>query len=244
MPLREYGVLIGDYAGFEVDNPSDPGRYYHGHIFVNAPSASTGTTVRFDCAVDVNQIDKSIQYIIWKNMDRRVISPVINFPKGYHRLNSNSTSGAIDYVRSKYLALPLGCATIFWFLFWLITKTKHLVWSENVGGSALKDFQELLKGPIQRVFVFGAPFNSGNGMHDIHFNQGNSEPDPNDPRFHTGDPVADNDRFNQEMGWFRNNGIWQDGIVILQENADIIHGFLVKFVVQSMKTNDLGNPIQ
>jgi len=95
---------------------------------------------------------------------------------------------------------------------------------------------------IKKAYILGAPFNNGDGMHDIHFNQGNSRPDRNDPRFNTGDPVADQQKYNQEMGWFLNNGIWQDGIVLFEKNNGKIEGFLVKFEVQSMNTDNNGNP--
>jgi len=37
MPLDKYGVLLGAKAGYHRDRPDNFGRFYHGHIDVQAP---------------------------------------------------------------------------------------------------------------------------------------------------------------------------------------------------------------
>ena len=72
-----------------------------------------------------------------------------------------------------------------------------------------------------KVFVFGQFFNTGNGVHDIHQNQG--------------DPLASN--------FSLSNGIWQDGATIVQKADGTFVGFFNKFETQSFKTDSQGHPI-
>ena len=37
MPLDKYAVLLGAKAGYHRDRPDNFGRFYHGHIDVQAP---------------------------------------------------------------------------------------------------------------------------------------------------------------------------------------------------------------
>ena len=100
------------------------------------------------------------------------------------------------------------------------------VWRQNVGMSALTDLEAFLSadGSIQRIYVFGARFlnpnqNPPQGMHDVHMNQG--------------DPP----------GQFQHlDGIWQDGGVLVERPAGNLAGFFVKFVTQTLNTNDQGLP--
>ena len=71
-----------------------------------------------------------------------------------------------------------------------------------------------------RIFVFGAPYTTGLGVHDIHMNQG----DPPGPFQHL-------------------DGIWQDGGVLIERPDGEIMAFLVKFATQSLHTNSQGLPI-
>jgi uncharacterized protein YukJ len=56
-------------------------------------------------------------------------------------------------------------------------------------------------------------------MHDVHMNQG--------------DPPGN---FQQL------DGVWQDGGVIVRRPSGLLTGFFVKFVTQTLKTNDQGLP--
>jgi uncharacterized protein YukJ len=69
------------------------------------------------------------------------------------------------------------------------------------------------------VYVFGAPYTNGLGVHDIHMNQG----DP--PGIHQHD-----------------DGIWQDGGTIIEYPDGRLAAFLTKFATQSLTTDDQGLP--
>jgi len=72
-----------------------------------------------------------------------------------------------------------------------------------------------------RFYVFGEPFSSGLGVHNIHQNQG--------------DPVGG--------GHDAENGPWQDGATIVETSQGDFIGFLNKFKTQSFKTDELGHPL-
>ena len=73
-----------------------------------------------------------------------------------------------------------------------------------------------------RFYVFGEPFTTGKGVHNIHQNQG--------------DPVGG--------GFDAENAIWQDGATIVETASGRFIGFLNKSSRrQSFKTDDLGHPI-
>jgi len=94
-------------------------------------------------------------------------------------------------------------------------------WSDCPGNDGLDVLERLLR-DCQRLFVFGEPYRrrSRLGMHDIHCNQG----DPPGPHRH-------------------NNGIWQDGGIVIRRNEGDLVAFLIKFATQSLVTDENGLPI-
>src|SRR5262245_51669892 len=227
MPLAGSGVVAGAFDPFDRDDPVNYGNYFHGQIFLQAPPPAGGSNVTYRCAVDVKMPDGIVAYakLTIKAED---ISPVLALGNGYHDLARNSTSGAVDYVRSPFIAGPLGCAAVFFAIFDWFTGSSHKVWRENVGGSVLTDLESILVN-IRRIYVFGEHFyNQGDnehGMHDVHMNQG-------DPMPASGDP-----NYAQKLGWYNNSGTWQDGAVFVEHNDDTIEAFLIKFLTQSLNTD-------
>jgi hypothetical protein len=155
MPVRDYGVVIGQFDHFDRDDANHFGSFFHGR---------------------------------------------------FHSLAPTPSSGALDYVRNPLLGWP--------------------VWKQNVGMSALTDLEAFhaADGGIRRIYVFGAHFqnaaqNPPQGMHDVHMNQG----DPPGPFQHL-------------------DGVWQDGGVVVERPGGTLAGFFVKFVTQTLDTNDHGLP--
>jgi uncharacterized protein YukJ len=72
-----------------------------------------------------------------------------------------------------------------------------------------------------KVFAFGAPYTTGNGVHDVHCNQG--------------DPAAG--------GHQGDGGIWQDGCVFALKSEETLSAYLGKLTTQRLNTNDNGLPI-
>lgn len=142
---------------------------------------------------------------------------------GWHPLASDASSGALDYVRAPILHPPFlirfvrhdSCLSrLLEFLRWTPP------WNQGTGFDALTDLEALLA-DAARCYLFGKPFTSGLGVHNIHQNQG-------DP---PGSPFA------------TENGIWQDGATILESSAGTFTAFLNKFKTQAYRTDAAGHPV-
>ena len=232
MPLARYGVLAGSFNRFERDPPVDYGNFFHGLLYVNAPLPDQQAPVEWRCAVDVKAPDGVVEYIRLK-IKREDVAGILALRDGYHALERNATSGALDYVRSPYIVGPIGCASLFYALLKIFGGTEHKVFTQNVGGSVLDALNGMLV-DIRRVYVFGEPFaplEPGNiGMHDVHMNQGDPPPTPGAPNY------------NQQLNWYNNSGTWQDGGVLIEHGDNTVEGFFIKFLTQTMNTGDDGHP--
>lgn len=87
-------------------------------------------------------------------MDNTDLKNLISFPNGWHDLESNSASGALDYIRTNK--------------FQLSTKSQ---WKQGTSKDALGDLEPLLIN-TKKLYIFGEPFRRGLGVHNIHQNQG------------------------------------------------------------------------
>jgi hypothetical protein len=224
MPVADYGVVIGEYDHFDRDDANHYGSYYHGHVFVRVGGAESPTL--YNCAVDVKYPDGAVQYFIPSKLDETKFDGLDTRADGFYSLAPTSTSGAIDYVRDPFVSEPLGCLAIFVTLWNALTGQHNQVWKENVGYSALNDLVAFLAadGGISRIWVFGARYQNAaqdppQGMHDCHMNQG--------------DPPGQYQVL---------DGIWQDGGIVVRRPSGILTGFFVKFVTQTLNTDDHGLP--
>jgi hypothetical protein len=218
MPLRHgYGFVAGTKADYFRDDPDDFGRFYHGNLIVGTPQGN------YRCAIDVDPKNMP-DGIEWRVVTLAVadMAPFSALADGWHPLVSNAQSGALDYIRSRMLRPPFGVVRAQYE--GLMYRALNYVgwnppWNQGTGIQALTDLERVLS-DTKRCYVFGEPFTSGRGVHNIHQNQG--------------DPV--NSPFAAE------NGIWQDGATIIESSAGAFTAFLNKFKTQSFKTDDSGRP--
>jgi hypothetical protein len=207
--LPAYGVVVGQFVNYTTNQ----GQWLHVDLNINAAD------VQYQAAVDVNEPNGQFQYQVLDNLNTGLFAPLSALPDGWHHLDANSTSGAMDYARSPILQRPLGCLTLFLGFFSAIFKATIPVWSNVTGNEAGNALIAMVTGST-RVFAFGAPYTSGNGVHDVHCNQG----DPPGP--------------------FRPlDGIWQDGCVFAIKSDGTLSAYLGKFTTQSLNTNNNGIPI-
>lgn len=217
MALPAYGVLVGTLNHFAREDPNNFGSWYHGKIYVDAPNG------QYECAVDVSTpTGVKVQYREIHNLDRTLFAPILGLSNGWHLLASTPTSGAIDYIRSPLFHVRIGCIPIIFSpLINLLIKILEAIasaWIDSTGDNALNVLETQLTGST-RVFVFGAPYNTGLGVHDVHMNQG--------------DPA----------GQFQHlDAIWQDGGTIIERPDGELVAVITKFSTQSLNTNDQGLP--
>jgi len=129
----------------------------------------------------------------------------------------------LDYVRSPLLHGFTGCLTVIASpiidFFNKLLRALFEAWTDSTGDNAL-DVMDSLLTVGGKVYVFGAPYTTGRGVHDIHMNQG--------------DPP----------GQFQHlDAIWQDGGTIVQRPNGELVAFLTKFSTQSLSTDDSGLPV-
>jgi hypothetical protein len=225
MPLPNgYGVVIGTLDHFQRDPINNYGQYYHENVFVNTPSGP------YHCAIDVDtkMTNDGIQWRVVP-LDEADMKGVAALAAGWHLLVSNSTSGAIDNIRTAAFHKP-GCSILFsTFLYnpffeWLRRLFNAYInppWKAGTSIAALNELEPLLTAST-KLFIFGEPFTHGGlGVHNIHQNQG--------------DPAGSQ--------WWAENGIWQDGCTILQQNNNRYLAFLTKFSTQASNTDTNGHPV-
>ncbi len=218
MPLNDgYGFVSGTIQSYYRDPPDNFGKYYHGNIVVDTPAGD------YRCAIDVDS-KKSDVGVEWRmvRLDPAEIATLTALPSGFHALASTPASGAIDYIRSPIFKARLGCLRVILALLGLKYDIAS-VWNKGSDLQALADLEPLVnttQAGGMKVLIFGEPFSSGLGVHNIHQNQG-------DP---AGSP------------WWGENGIWQDGCTLLQQSATEYAAFLNKFTSQSYETDMGGHP--
>src|SRR5579884_3849664 len=124
--LPDYGVLVGQY----VSNTTAQGKWLHVDLNVNTRNG------QYQAAVDVNEPNGLFQYQIFNNLDMNLFGPAASLPDGWHHLDSNPGSGAMDYARSPIFKQPLGCLALFWAVFNAIFRTNIQSWTNVTGNEA------------------------------------------------------------------------------------------------------------
>lgn len=209
MPLKNYGVLKGK----AIDSREGMGTSPHFQILI------VDDDLRHRIAINVkSKVEPSeLLYYVDENFDHPMVTELESLPPGFHELPSEPGGMALDYIRGNCfditLAKPLphdipGPDND---LNELIHKyVARAIAMEN---SAMYAFGEKWGPETKRDKYFG--FKPGNGIHDIHANQGNSD------------------------AWRRDDGVYQDGglIIHLPDEARWVAIFLA-FQSQCFHTDD------
>ncbi len=218
MPLDRYGVLVGALHRSYRDQPDTQGRWYHVNLEVDAPGG------RYRCAVDVDSKQSSVG-VAWKTLvvSRSDLRLPPATPPGYHDLASDASSGAVDVIRDPLFNGARGCFFVQAPDGWLARLADLLApqrpWTSGSNLDAAAALESILV--VGRgTLVFGEPFTSGLGMHNVHQNQG--------------DPAGSQ--------WWAENGIWQDGATMVERPDGRLDVFLSKFSSQSDRTDADGHP--
>jgi hypothetical protein len=226
MPVADYGVVVGtfnrltkaDYVG---------GHWFHGYLYVDIPGGENVGALDVYATTAVG-----VEYRILFDLDPVLFAPLAALPNGRHNLASGPvdgpTSGALDYVRSRMLKPRLGCLPrianpIVQILALLgLGLIEAHGWIPSDGDNALDALEPQLQ-EARRVFMFGSLFETGPngpGVHDTHMNQGDPVP-----------PAGQADHQSDD-------GVWQDGAVIIERTDGRIVAWLVKFSTQTLNTNN------
>jgi uncharacterized protein YukJ len=213
-----YGIVIGTISAHYIEPPDEEGRWPHYIIKVYTPQGI------YECVINLkSRTEIKIAYRDFRSLNKTYFQNILTLSEGFHSLNSNSSSGALDYVRHPGLKDPF-CFCINWHLlkrFSFRKRCKCTEWWPENGEDVIKLMQYYLLN-VKRIYIFGEPYTSGLGVHNVHMNQG--------------DPIG--------SSFAAENGIWQDGGTIIEyKNSTRLSAFLTRFETQSLNTDNSGRPI-
>ncbi|WP_153797268.1 DUF2278 family protein [Foetidibacter luteolus] len=217
MPLPNYGVLVGTVMD-KMDSPTamqkNPGSKPHYQVLIDA----NGTKFRIAVNVKSNQQPSDLQFYMSSNYAHPILQHVKQLEPGFSRLPKQPNTAALDYIRGNLFDIND------------MRIVPTLLGGPNNDLNDIFDahIQHALDTPGSLVYAFGdrwGPENNardkyfdflpGNGIHDIHMNQGNSGS-------HAGD-----------------NGIYQDGgLFIHYPDEDRWVAMFLKFQSQVVHTVD------
>jgi uncharacterized protein YukJ len=213
MPLKSYGVLAGRAVDSRREGSTDS-PHYQIHLVDQA-----GTSYRVAVNVESQQAPSELLYLADEDFRHPAAQALPQAAGGWTALPSRPGGAALDYIRGN-LFDPAGMRTL----------PPDLPGVDNDLADKLDHYvQRAIADPTAIVYAFGERwgpesgtpdkvfgFRPGNGVHDIHMNQGNS-------RQFRGD-----------------DGVWQDGGVILHFPAESrwIAIFLA-FQSQAWHTDDI-----
>ncbi len=199
MPLETpYVVIVGALLDSNLVNP-DSGQWPHYHVRLIANNQVMDSAINLKSLTEVKIEYRRRQF----PLDDARFANIVALGDGVHPLAQTSASGALDYVRHNGLTGTTG-------------------WTLQSGDNLIAELNALLGGVV-RIYIFGAAYSTGVGVHDVHMNQG----DPDESPF-------------QHL-----DGIWQDGGILfqyggLQHRLEMLQ---IKFETQSLYTDDQGHPI-
>lgn len=223
MPLDNgYGVLVGTLTAHERDRPDNQGRWYHVMLTIDVAGA------RYKAAVDVDS-HQSATGVQWKVVPATAsdLGAPAALATGWHPLASTPTSGALDHIRHpiartwRFIRPALTQRRILgWTRVWRWVSVIYRPWRTGSNLDASQALEQILT-IGGTILVWGEPFDTGLGVHNVHQNQG--------------DPVTSQ--------WVPSNGIWQDGAVAVRRDDGSFVAFLPRFSSQADSTDDQGHPL-
>jgi uncharacterized protein YukJ len=215
MPLKNYGVLKGRPVQRRLAITSNA------HYQVRLVSEDTDYRIAINVKSKLEPSE--LEYLVDENFSHPILAGLADLPLGFKELERKPGGLALDFIRGN-----------------LFDRTKMIPLPFEVPG-ADNDLNEKIDKYVQRamsdesahIYAFGERwgpetikdkifgFLPGNGIHDIHMNQGNAG------------------RFAKD------NGVWQDGAMLLHfplENRWI--GIFLKFQSQTWHSEEeVGTPI-
>jgi len=202
-----------------VGKPQGSETQYHLHIKVEVDGDD------WDVAINVgtNDSDDLMTYKLVYDFHHAIIGTLKAAAPGLQTLTGQAALPALDFVRSD-----------------ILDETGNWRDSDVMDGSEAAEpiptLKRLLIGAQtqgQDIYIWGRLYQEGDGMHDIHMNQGSSG---NHFRHVAG---VDEDAHGK---FIDHNDIWQDGAIVVDTGNNGWAAFFTRFNQQSLDNDDLGNP--
>src|SRR5271166_591327 len=214
-----YGVLkckvVSDPQLKGTRRKNETQYHLHATLEITLPDGSTG---QWDSAINVgtNDADDLLSYKLVFDFRHEIAGTLQAAKSGFSDLTGTVQLPALDFLRSDVLS-----------------NTGPWRQSDAMDGSVevepVASLLRLLRAAQANqydVYVFGRKYTDGDGIHDVHMNQGSS-------------------------GGFLNNGVddhnahndvWQDGGVVVDLGKPEFAAYFTAFTQQFVPTDNLGNP--
>ncbi|KAK4172032.1 hypothetical protein QBC36DRAFT_382108 [Triangularia setosa] len=176
---------------------------------------SDTTSTRLDAAINVESKSSDSRLVYWVIRDLQTVS--VAFTQSLQSLPRG--------FHPQQSTLQTGSVGLDFLRLRLFRPQDGVLLSHNAPGTghSILDYLNpiLNQAVLQKaeIYLFGEPYSDKTGIHDIHMNQGNSGQ------------------------WRRDNGIFQDGGIILSFPDGHWEGIFLAFAVQTYKTDDQGMPV-
>ncbi|SRR5258708_242428 len=186
---------------------------YHLHATLDVAGTNWDTAIN----VGTNDADDLLRYKLVFDFQHAVVETLRAAAAGFSDLTSSAALPALDFLRTDVLK-----------------GTGAWRDSDVMDGSAhpepVASMERLLtkaRTAGADVYIFGRKYVDGDGIHDVHMNQGSDS-----PSFVNNGVDDHNDH----------NDIWQDGAVLVDFGDPEMAGYFTAFTQQLVPTDDLGNP--
>ncbi|MGH3921672.1 MAG: DUF2278 family protein [Pseudonocardiaceae bacterium] len=213
MPLSSYGVLVGHAVDRRREEGSSDTPHYQIHV-------KDGDGVNYRIAVNVrSQLPPSdLLYLVDDDLRHPVTTALESLGSGWHLLPRRAGGANLDFIRGN-LFTPAQMRPL----------PPDVPGADNDLSDHLDHYvQRAIRDPAAQLYIYGERwgperstkdkifgFLPGNGVHDIHMNQGNSE------RFRADD------------------GVWQDGGILIHFPGESRWaGLFLAFQSQAWHTDD------
>ena len=213
MPVENYGVLKGKIVdGKEERDNNSP--HYQIHVI-----DENGRDYRIAVNVMSNSKESEVLYLADDDFDASAITELPKLKGGFTRIKEDNRELALDYVRGNLIDDPSK----------MVALPHNVTGPDNDLNDFIQKYVQAAKHQNHTVYVYGSKFGPENeedkifhfrpeqGVHNVHMNQGN------------------------EGRWKKDNGIWQDGGILIQFDDKWVAIFLA-FLTQSWCTDNKGNP--
>lgn len=190
---------------------------YHLHTTLEV-ALDDGSTAKWDSAINVGTDDSDdlLNYKLIFDFHHGLMGQLQTAQSGFSDLTGVNALPALDFLRSDVLA-----------------ETGPWRPSDSMDGSlevepaaSLLRLLRSARATHSDVWVFGRKYTDGDGIHDVHMNQGSSAPFLNDGEDNKND----------------HNDVWQDGGVVVDVGKPEFAAYFTAFTQQFVPTDDLGNP--
>lgn len=188
----KYGYVVGTFVSGsnEVERIGQEGKFLHYRFKIK-----TSNNTVYECVIDVKNGHKyefPYRIVDMRDYNASYYGNIWSATNAYHPITmisgvgGTASEGALDYIRHKGILLDIAGR-----------RWQHAIAYQTSDPMQYKlpMFDDLFKN-VKRIYVFGAPYSKGYGMHLIHQNQGDQNP-----------------------AHISGNGIFQDGAVIFEYSA-------------------------